>query len=625
MRNYDIIVIGAGHAGCEAALASARMGCKTLLLTLNADHIALMPCNPSIGGPAKGHIVREIDALGGEMGKNIDKAYINIRMLNTSKGPAVHALRAQADKNKYQFEMTKVLQEQDNLDLKQTVVTDLIIDNHQVTEVKTITGMDYQASKVILTTGTSLNGKVIIGDIKYTGGRQGEFAATDLAESLKEAGVELDRFQTATPPRIDKESVDFSKMTIHPSSKERIQFSFFQPRQEREEVPCWLTYTNHKTKQVIEDNIEHSPLTTGIVEGEGPRYCPSIDRKIMRFPDKNSHQVFVEPEGLHTNELYLNGLTTSMPEDFQADIIRSVPGLEEAEIMRPGYAVEYDYIPPYQLQPTMENKVVQDLYTAGQINGTSGYEEAAAQGLMAGINAVLALQGKEPLILKRSDAYIGVLIDDLVTKGTNEPYRMLTSRAEYRLILRQDNADLRLSSIGYRLGLISEEQYQQVEDKRKTIAKNLEELNNIQITPTQKVLEALKELGSGGLKKPVSLATILERPKIDYQDLDKFTSEVPEVNTEIAEQLEIRTKYRGYIDRQLSQVEKFKQMEDKRIPEGIDYQNLDNLRKEAREKLERIRPVSVGQASRISGVSPADISVLMIHLEELKRGGGDDD
>ncbi|MCK8826842.1 tRNA uridine-5-carboxymethylaminomethyl(34) synthesis enzyme MnmG [Natroniella acetigena] len=625
MKNYDIIVIGAGHAGCEAALASARMGCKTLLLTLNADHIALMPCNPSIGGPAKGHIVREIDALGGEMAKNIDKAYINIRLLNTSKGPAVHALRAQADKHKYQFEMTKVLQKQNNLDLKQTVVTDLIVDNQQVTGVKTITGMDYQAFKVILTTGTSLNGKVIIGDIKYTGGRQGEFAATDLAESLTEAGIKLERFQTATPPRIDKESVDFSKMTIHPSSKEKIQFSFFQPRQEREDVPCWLTYTNHKTKQVVEDNIEHSPLTTGIVEGEGPRYCPSIDRKIMRFPDKNSHQVFVEPEGLHTNELYLNGLTTSMPEAFQVDIIRSVPGLEEAEIMRPGYAVEYDYIPPYQLQPTMENKVVQDLYTAGQINGTSGYEEAAAQGLMAGINAVLALKGKEPLILKRSDAYIGVLIDDLVTKGTNEPYRMLTSRAEYRLILRQDNADLRLSSIGHRLGLISEQQYQQVEDKRKAIAKNLEKLNDIQITPTKKVLEALKELGSGGLKKPVSLATILERPKIDYQNLDKFTSEVPEVTPEIAEQLEIRTKYRGYIDRQLSQVEKFKQREDKRIPEEIDYQSLDNLRKEAREKLERIRPVSVGQASRISGVSPADISVLMIHLEELQRGGRQDD
>ncbi|WP_408955306.1 tRNA uridine-5-carboxymethylaminomethyl(34) synthesis enzyme MnmG [Natroniella sp. ANB-PHB2] len=625
MKNYDIIVIGAGHAGCEAALASARMGCKTLLLTLNADHIALMPCNPSIGGPAKGHIVREIDALGGEMAKNIDKAYINIRMLNTSKGAAVHALRAQADKNKYQFEMTKVLQEQENLDLKQTVVTDLIVDKQQVTGVKTITGMSYRASKVILTTGTSLNGKVIIGDTKYTGGRQGEFAATDLAESLKETGIKLDRFQTATPPRIDKESVDFSKMTIHPSSKERIQFSFFQPRQEREKVPCWLTYTNHNTKQVIEDNIEYSPLTTGIVEGEGPRYCPSIDRKIMRFPDKNSHQVFVEPEGLHTNELYLNGLTTSMPEGFQVDIIRSVPGLEKAEIMRPGYAVEYDYIPPYQLLPTMENKVVQDLYTAGQINGTSGYEEAAAQGLMAGINAVLALKGEEALILKRSDAYIGVLIDDLVTKGTNEPYRMLTSRAEYRLILRQDNADLRLSSIGHRLGLINQQEYQQVENKRKIIAKNLEQLNNIQITPTQKVLEVLEQLGSGGLKKPVSLATILERPKVDYQDLDKFISEVPEVAPEIAEQLEIRTKYRGYIERQLSQVEKFKQMEDKSIPEEIDYQSLDNLRKEAREKLERIRPVSVGQASRISGVSPADISVLMIHLEELKRGGGQDD
>ncbi len=620
MKNYDVIVIGAGHAGCEAALATARMGFETLLLTLNVDHVALMPCNPSIGGPAKGHIVREIDALGGQMGKNIDQTYVNMMLLNTSKGPAVHALRAQADKKKYQVEMLKTLQKEKNLDLKQSIVTDLMIEGNQVTGVKTITGVNYQGKKVILTTGTSLGGKVIIGDIKYTGGRQGEFAATKLSKSLQEKGVELERFQTATPPRVDKNTVDFSEMIKQPGYDKKISFSFFAKRDEKEQIPCWLTHTGEKTKKVVEENIESSPLSTGIVDGEGPRYCPSIDRKIMRFPDKNRHQVFVEPEGRETNELYLNGLTTSMPEELQEKIIRSVPGLEEAEIMRPGYAVEYDYIPPYQLKATMENKKLESFYTAGQINGTSGYEEAAAQGLMAGINAALALKDKEPLILKRSDAYIGVLIDDLVTKGTNEPYRMLTSRAEYRLILRQDNADLRLSHLGYEVGLLSEKDYQKVEDKREAINKNLAKLNEIRITPKQEVVKKLEELSSGGLKKPVNLSTILERPEMSYDDLKHF-ADLDDLAEEIKEQLEIETKYRGYIKRQQKQIQRFKKQEEKKIPQAIDYNDLENLRKEAREKLAKIEPMSVGQASRISGVSPADISALMVYIESFERGG----
>ena len=617
-KDYDIIVVGAGHAGCEAGLAAARMGMKTLVLTISLDHVAFMPCNPSLGGPAKAHIVREIDAMGGEMGKNMDATTIQIRMLNTRKGPAVHSLRAQADKEQYHTRMKQVLENQQNLDLKQAVVEDLVLDSGQVKGVITRTGIYFPGNKVILTAGTFLKGKVIIGEASFESGPNFQFPANELSHSLMEYGVKLRRFKTGTPPRVDGNTLDFDKMKIQEGAKD-LKFSFYSQERKYDSVPCWLTFTNDNTHQVIDENFHRAPLFSGDIEGVGPRYCPSIEDKVNRFPDKDRHQVFLEPEGLDTNEYYVAGLSTSLPYDAQISYLRTIPGMEEVHIMRPGYAIEYDCLDPTQLKVTLETKAIKGLYTAGQVNGTSGYEEAAGQGLMAGINATLAIKGKEPLILKRSEAYIGVLIDDLVTKGTNEPYRMLTSRAEYRLILRQDNADLRLSEIGYKLGLLGEEEYSKFKEKKSNIERGREYLDSKQINPTKEVRSRLEELNSGNLSKPVSLTQLFRRPELDYGDLRYIDPELPELPEEVKEQLGIQIKYQGYIDRQMKQIESFKKMEDKIIPEELDYDQIDHLRNEAREKLARIEPRSLGQASRISGVSPADISVLMIYLEKYEQ------
>ena len=624
-KEYDVIVIGAGHAGCEAALAPARMGFSVLTLTVNLDHVAFMPCNPSLGGPGKAHIVREIDALGGEMAKNMDETMIQIRMLNTAKGPAVHGLRGQADKKKYHLRMKRVLERQKNLDLKQELVEDIVVEDGKVKGIITRTGIYYRGKKVIITTGTFLQGRIIIGEVSFNSGPDQQYPANKLSESLLKHGLKLRRFKTGTPPRVNKNSLDFSKMSEQKGEKD-LMFSFDSSPFTGKQISCWLTYTNERTHKIIRNNKDRAPLFSGDIDGIGPRYCPSIEDKVIRFPDKDRHQIFLEPEGEVTDEYYVSGFSTSLPEDVQYKMIRTLAGLENVEIMRQAYAIEYDCLDPTQLKLSLECKDIKGLYSAGQINGTSGYEEAAGQGIIAGINAALSLNSKGPVILDRSQAYIGVLIDELVTKGTNEPYRIMTSRAEYRLVLRQDNADQRLIPMGYKLGLISEERYQRYEKKMEMIEESFEFLRENKVTPSNDVIKVLQEKGSGKLSKPATLEKLLRRPELEYDDLQEFIDRFPEYPGDVKEQVSIQVKYKGYIDRQLSQIKQFKKMEDKLIPEEINYLQLDNLRIEAREKLDRIRPRSLGQASRISGVSPADISVLVIYLEQYERSsqGGED-
>ncbi len=616
--NFDVIVVGAGHAGCEAGLASARLGAKTLMLTINLDMVAFMPCNPSVGGPAKGIVVREIDALGGEMGKNIDKTHIQMRMLNTGKGPAVRALRAQADKFLYQQEMKHTIEKEPNLSLVQGMVESLIIEGGQCKGVITQSGAIYRARSVVITTGTFLRGEIILGDLKYSSGPNNQQPSIKLSEHLEELGFDLVRFKTGTPPRVNSDSIDYSKTEIQPGDDVPRAFSFETTSFIMDQLPCWLTYTSAETHQIIDDNLHRSPMYSGMIKGTGPRYCPSIEDKVVRFNDKPRHQIFLEPEGRNTKEVYVQGLSTSLPEDVQRRMLASIPGLEEAQLMRAGYAIEYDAVVPTQLWPTLETKKVEYLYTAGQINGTSGYEEAAGQGLMAGINAALKALGKEELILSRSDAYIGVLIDDLVTKGTNEPYRLLTSRAEYRLLLRHDNADLRLTEIGAKIGLIKEERYAAFLAKKQFIEDEKKRLKETILKPTAELQGIIKEVGGSELKDGIRAADLLKRPEMTYAHIEQVSPSELVLTDEVKEQVETQIKYEGYIEKSLQQVEKLKKMEDKKIPEDIDYDAIHSLASEARQKLKMVRPLTMAQASRISGVNPADISILLVYLEQGK-------
>jgi tRNA uridine 5-carboxymethylaminomethyl modification enzyme len=615
---YDVCVVGAGHAGCEAALACARLGLNTIMFTVSMDSVALMPCNPNIGGSSKGHLVREIDALGGEMGKNIDKTYIQSKMLNKSKGPAVYSLRAQADKQDYTREMRRVIENTENLTLKQAEVTKLLVEEGKIAGVQTYSGAVYPCKAVVLCTGVYLKARCVYGEVSNYTGPNGLSAANHLSDSLKELGIELYRFKTGTPARIDKRSIDFSKMAEQFGDEEIVPFSFTNTEEDikKEQVSCWLTYTNEDTHKIIRDNLDRSPLYSGNIQGTGPRYCPSIEDKVVRFADKNRHQVFIEPEGNYTNEMYIGGMSSSLPEDVQVKMYRSVPGLEHAKIVRNAYAIEYDCINPMQLKPSLEFKKVEGLFSGGQFNGSSGYEEAAAQGLVAGINAAQKLLGKEPLILDRSQAYIGVLIDDLVTKETHEPYRMMTSRAEYRLLLRQDNADVRLTPIGHEIGLIAEERYTQFLHKQQAVKEEIARVEKVTVGANKKVNELLESYGSTPLNSGATLAELIRRPELKYEYLEAIDKNREPLTKDIVEQVNIQLKYAGYIKRQLKQVEQFKKMEKKKIPQDIDYDDIYSLRLEAKQKLNQIRPESVGQASRISGVSPADISVLLVYLEQ---------
>lgn len=613
---FDVIVVGAGHAGAEAALASARMGAKTLVLTMNLDMIAFMPCNPSIGGPAKGIVVREIDALGGAMGRVIDKTHIQMRMLNTAKGPAVRALRAQADKVLYQQEMKRLMEEEKNLTLHQGIAEKLLVEGGKVQGLITQVGGIYRANSVVITTGTFLRGEIIIGDLRYSSGPNNQQPSIKLAENLEELGFETVRFKTGTPPRINSNSIDYSQTEIQPGDDVPRAFSYETTEFIMDQLPCWLTYTNEKTHQIIDANLHLSPMYSGMIKGTGPRYCPSIEDKVVRFNDKPRHQIFLEPEGRNTREVYVQGLSTSLPEHVQRQLLESIPGLEKAEMMRAGYAIEYDAIVPTQLWPTLESKQIENLYTAGQINGTSGYEEAAGQGLMAGINAAAKVLGKEEVILSRSDAYIGVLIDDLVTKGTSEPYRLLTSRAEYRLLLRHDNADMRLTELGHQIGMVSDERYAKFLAKKERIEEEIKRLRNVMIKPNEATQQMIRDAGGSELKDGIRGADLLKRPEMDYDMIHRLTASELDLEDEVKEQVEIQVKYEGYIEKSLQQVAKLKKMEDKKIPENIDYHSISGLATEARMKLSEVRPLSIAQASRISGVNPADISILLVYIEQ---------